>query len=83
MATPAHVMIRAIISSQAMGELNVRIKSSKMVLWMLRGGGAATVSLVWLLIGAETLDLEFAGNCDSLQAFQKCKKSCVSIETSV
>lgn len=61
MATADHVMIRATTSSQAIGELKVKMTSSKNVLWCGRDGGAASPLLVWLLIGEKSLDFEFAG----------------------
>lgn len=54
MATPDQVRIRATTSSQAIGELKVMITSSKNVVWLGRAGGAASLLLVWLLIGVQS-----------------------------
>lgn len=53
MATPDHVRIRAMTSSQAIGELKVKMTSSKNVFWLGRAGGTASLLFAWLLIGEE------------------------------
>lgn len=51
MATPDHVMIRATTSSHAIGELKVKMTSSKNVL--CQDGGAASLPLFWVLLIGE------------------------------
>lgn len=47
-------MIRATTISQAIGEVNVNMTSSRNVLWLGRDGEATSLMLVWLLIGEDS-----------------------------
>lgn len=58
MATADHVRIRATTSSQAIGELKVKMTSSKNVFSLGRAGGTASLLLAWLLIGEESWENE-------------------------
>lgn len=54
MATADHVMTNATTSNQAIGELKVKMTSSKNVLWLDREGGTVSPLVVWVLIGDQS-----------------------------